>query len=112
DCFARHHHRCCNPVVRLAPARRQRMSDPPSTPPPLPPPFNSKLPPPPPPNHALGWFLAISGGILLFLTLGCILAISEGNPFSEDGTLALVCGSPTLLLGGLFLWLGTRRLKR
>jgi hypothetical protein len=48
----------------------------------------------------------------VFLTLGCVLAVSEGNPFSEDGAMALVCGSPTLLLGGLFLWLGTRRLKR
>jgi hypothetical protein len=28
------------------------------------------------------------------------------------GGLALVCGSPTLLLGAPFLWLGTRRLKR
>ena len=60
----------------------------------------------------LGWFLAISGGIVLFLTLGCILAVSDGKPFSEDGMMGLVCGSPTLLLGGLFLWLGTRRLKR
>jgi hypothetical protein len=44
--------------------------------------------------------------------LGCILAVSDGKPFSEDGAMGLVCGSPTLLLGGLFLWLGTRRLKR
>jgi hypothetical protein len=44
------------------------------------------------------------------LTLGCIIAVSDGN--SEDAALGLVCGSPTLLLGGLFLWLGTRRLKR
>ena len=88
------------------------MSDQPTPPPPsLPPPFN-KLPPPPPPNRGLGWFLAISGGILLFLTLGCVLAFSDGKLFSEDGGFALVCGSPTLLLGGLFLWLGTRRLRR
>ena len=86
------------------------MSDP-STPPPspLPPPFNGATPPP---SRGLGWFLAISGGVVLFLTLGCILAVSDGNPFSEDGMMGLVCGSPTLLLGGLFLWLGTRRLKR
>jgi hypothetical protein len=86
------------------------MSDP-SVTPPLPPPFNGTQPPPPP-SRGLGWFLAISGGIVLFLTLGCVLAVSDGNPFSEDGAMGLVCGSPTLLLGGLFLWLGMRRLKR
>jgi hypothetical protein len=86
------------------------MSDPSATPP-LPPPFNGAQPTPPP-SRGLGWFLAVSGGIVLFLTLGCVLAVSDGNPFSEDGMLGLVCGSPTLLLGGLFLWLGTRRLKR
>jgi hypothetical protein len=76
--------------------------------------------PPPPPVHppqpvksrGLGWFLAVSGAIVLMLTLGCILAVTEGNPFSEDGGLAIVCGSPTLILGGVFLWLGSRRLKR
>jgi hypothetical protein len=26
--------------------------------------------------------------------------------------MGLVCGSPTLILGGVFLWLGSRRLKR
>jgi peptidoglycan/LPS O-acetylase OafA/YrhL len=88
------------------------MSDPSPPPAPLPPPFNSKLPPAPPPNRGLGWFFAISGGIVLFLTLGCVLAVSDGKLFSEDGAMALVCGSPTLLLGGIFLWLGTRRLKR
>ena len=25
---------------------------------------------------------------------------------------AILCGSPTLILGGVFLWLGSRRLKR
>jgi hypothetical protein len=44
------------------------------------------------------------------LTLGCIIAVGSGN--AEDTAMGLVCGSPTLLLGGLFLWLGTRRLKR
>ena len=81
---------------------------------------DGRVPPPPPlppqtppsPNRGLGWFFAVSGGVLLFLTLGCILAVSGGKLFSEDGGLALVCGSPTLLLGGLFLWLGARRLKR
>jgi len=82
------------------------MSDPSEAPPP-PPPMD---PAPPPPNRGLGWFFAISGGVLVILTLGCVLAVSGGN--REDGTLALVCGSPTLLLGALFLWLGTRRLKR
>jgi hypothetical protein len=48
--------------------------------------------------------------VVLVLTLGCVLAVSGGN--SEDAAMGLVCGSPTLLLGGLFLWLGTRRLKR
>jgi peptidoglycan/LPS O-acetylase OafA/YrhL len=85
------------------------MSDP-TTPPPAPPPRGSA--PVLPPNRGLGWFLTISGAVVLFLTLGCILAVSDGKPFSEDGTMGLVCGSPTLLLGGLFLWLGTRRLKR
>ena len=71
-------------------------------------------PPPKPPAKALGrgvgWFFVISGGILVILTLGCIVAVSSGN--SGDTELGLICGSPTLLLGGLFLWLGTRRLKR
>ena len=87
------------------------MSDPSVVPPAAPPPPTG-TPPAPPPSRGLGWFLAISGGIVLFLTLGCVLAVSDGNPFSEDGAMGLVCGSPTLLLGGLFLWLGMRRLKR
>ena len=75
---------------------------------------DGRVPPPPPatPNRGLGWFFAISGAVVLVLTLGCILSVSGGKLFSEDGGLALVCGSPTLLLGGLFLWLGSRRLKR
>jgi hypothetical protein len=79
-----------------------------STPPPPP------VPPtqPPPPNRALGWFFAVSGAVVLLLTLGCIVAVSDGRPFSEDGAMGLVCGSPTLILGGVFLWLGSRRLKR
>ena len=88
------------------------MSDPSALPPPFAPQPPTGATPPPPPNRGLGWFFAISGGIVLFLTLGCILAVSDGNPFSEDGAMALICGSPTLLLGALFLWLGTRRLKR
>jgi peptidoglycan/LPS O-acetylase OafA/YrhL len=87
------------------------MSDPSAAPPPAPP-TGGPTPGGPPPNRVLGWFLAISGAVVLFLTLGCILAVSDGKPFSEDGAMGLVCGSPTLLLGGLFLWLGTRRLKR
>ena len=85
------------------------MSDP-STPPPapLPPPFPGA--PKPPANRGLGWFLTISGAIVVLLTLGCVIAVSEGN--SEDFAMGLVCGSPTFALGGLFLWLGTRRLKR
>jgi len=91
------------------------VSDPAGAPPPSPPP--PPLPPPfppgePPKNRALGWFFAVSGSVVLLLTLGCMLAVTDGNLFSEDGELALLCGSPTLILGGVFLWLGSRRLKR
>jgi hypothetical protein len=48
--------------------------------------------------------------VVLLLTLGCVIAVGSGN--AEDTVMGLVCGSPTFLLGGLFLWLGTRRLKR
>jgi len=82
------------------------VSDPSAVPPPAPAPGG----PTPPPNRGVGWFLAISGVVVLMLTLGCIVAVSGGN--SEDAVMGLVCGSPTLALGGLFLWLGTRRLKR
>ena len=81
------------------------MSDP-STPAPIPP------PPPITKGRGLGWFFAISGSIVLVLTLGCILAVTEGNPAGEMGGVAILCGSPTLILGGVFLWLGSRRLKR
>jgi len=67
---------------------------------------------PPPPNRAAGWALAVSGALLLVLSLGCIVAITDGKVFSEDGTMAFVCSSPALALGGVFLWLGSRRLKR
>jgi hypothetical protein len=87
------------------------MSDPSTTPPAAPPPPTpGGTPPVPPPSRGLGWFLAISGVVVLLLTLGCIVAVGSGN--AEDTAMGLVCGSPTLLLGGLFLWLGTRRLKR
>jgi hypothetical protein len=84
------------------------MSDPSTVPPPAPIPGGT--PPTPPPGRGLGWFLAISCVVVLLLTLGCIVAVGSGN--AEDTAMGLVCGSPTLLLGGLFLWLGTRRLKR
>ena len=87
------------------------MSDPSAAPPPGPP-MGGSTPPGPPSNRGLGWFLTISGAVVAVLTLGCVIAVSDGKPFSEDGAMGLVCGSPTLLLGGLFLWLGTRRLKR
>ena len=87
------------------------MTDPSAAPPPVPP-TGGPTPAGPSPNRGLGWFLTISGVVVLILTLGCVLAVSDGKPFSEDGAMGLVCGSPTLLLGGLFLWLGTRRLKR
>jgi len=86
------------------------MSDPVTAPPP--PSWPPGPPQPAPPNRALGWFFAVSGVVVLLLTLGCIFAVSDGNPFSEDGGLAVVCGSPTLILGAVFLWLGSRRLKR
>jgi len=86
------------------------MSDP-STPPSGPPP-PPVFPPPPPKDRGLGWFFAISGSIVLILTLGCILAVTEGNLTGEMSGVAILCGSPTLILGGVFLWLGSRRLKR
>jgi hypothetical protein len=82
---------------------------PPRAPPP--PPTIQPLPPPAP-NRGLGWFFVVSGVILVVLTLGCILAVTDGRPSGEDAMLGLVCGSPTLALGAVFLWLGTRRLKR
>ena len=83
------------------------MSDPSAVPPP--PPIH---PPPPAAGRGLGWFFAVSGSVVLLLTLGCILAVTDGNLLSEDAGLAVLCGSPTLILGGVFLWLGSRRLKR
>jgi hypothetical protein len=74
--------------------------------------MSDRPPSPPSAGRGLGWFLAITGGIVLFLTLGCVLAFSDFRPFSEDAAAALLIGSPTLLLGGLFLWLGMRRLRR
>jgi len=84
-------------------------SDPAGGPPPPPPPVP---PTQPPTNRGLGWVFTVSGIVVLLLTLGCIVAVSDGKPFSEDGAMGLVCGSPTLILGGVFLWLGSRRLKR
>jgi peptidoglycan/LPS O-acetylase OafA/YrhL len=86
------------------------MSDPVSPPPP--PSWPPGSPPTSPPNRALGWFFAVSGAAVLLLTLGCIFAVTDGNPFNGDGAIAIVCGSPTLILGAVFLWLGSRRLKR
>ena len=86
------------------------MSDPTVVPPP-PPPLPS-VQPQPPKNRGLGWFFAVSGSVVLLLTLGCILAVTEGNIFGDMGGIAILCGSPTLILGGVFLWLGSRRLKR
>ena len=83
------------------------MSDPADAPPP--PPVH---PPHAPKGRGLGWFFAVSGAIVLLLTLGCMLAVSDGNLFTEDAALVVVCGSPTLILGAVFLWLGVRRLKR
>jgi hypothetical protein len=77
-----------------------------------PPPPNPLLPPDPPKSRGLGWFFAISGSIVLVLTLGCVLAVTDGDLFDDTGALAIACGSPTFILGAVFLWLGTRRLKR
>lgn len=86
------------------------MSDNTGVPVPLPSPVFPPSPPPPK-GTALGWFFAISGSIVLVLTLGCMLAVA-GDLRTSDFGIVILCGSPTLLLGGLFLWLGVRRLKR
>jgi peptidoglycan/LPS O-acetylase OafA/YrhL len=83
------------------------MSDPTAVPPP--PPVH---PPKPARGRGLGWFFAISGSVVLLLTVGCIVAVTDGNPFDQMSGVAILCGSPTLILGGVFLWLGSRRLKR
>jgi peptidoglycan/LPS O-acetylase OafA/YrhL len=88
------------------------MSDPAGAAPPPPPVVPPAPPSGPPTSRGLGWFFVVSGSIVLLLTLGCIVAVSDGKPFSEDGAMGLVCGSPTLILGAVFLWLGSRRLKR
>jgi hypothetical protein len=91
------------------------MSDPagtPTPPPPPPPTLPPVFPPPPPKNRALGWFFAVFGAVIVLLTLACMLALTDGHLWGEDGELALLCGSPTLILGAFFLWLGSRRLKR
>ena len=85
------------------------MSDP-SPPAPVPPP--PPVHPPAPKGRGLGWFFAISGSIVLVLTLGCMLAVTGGDLISEMSGIAILYGSPTLILGGVFLWLGSRRLKR
>jgi peptidoglycan/LPS O-acetylase OafA/YrhL len=77
-----------------------------------PPPPPSLLPPDPPKGRGLGWFFAVSGAVVLVLTLGCVLAVTGGDLFGEMGGVAVVCGSPTFILGAVFLWLGTRRLKK
>ena len=84
------------------------MSDPVPPPPPLPPPFP---PTQPPPNRGLGWFFAMLGGVILLLTLATMISLTDGHLWGEDGEIALLCGSPTLILGAVFLWLGVRRLK-
>jgi len=85
------------------------VSDPAGTPTPPPPPVHP--PTPSPPNRGLGWFFVVSGTIVLVLTLGCMVAMTDGNLFSEDGTVAFIFGAPTLILSAVFLWLGSRRLK-
>jgi hypothetical protein len=52
------------------------------------------------------------GAVILLLTLATMISLTDGHLWGEDGELALLCGSPTLILGAVFLWLGVRRLKR
>jgi hypothetical protein len=52
------------------------------------------------------------GGVILLLTLATMISLTDGHLWGEDGELALLCGSPTLILGAFFLWLGVSRLKR
>lgn len=87
------------------------MSDPTASNAPVPPP-PPLHPPPPAKGRGLGWFFAVSGAIVLLLTLGCIVAVTGGDLTGEMSGIAILCGSPTLILGGVFLWLGSRRLKR
>ena len=66
--------------------------------------------PPPPPAaerpRARLVLRDIGQSIVLVLTLGCMLAVTDGNLTGEmSGVAHPVCGSPTLILGG-FLWLG------
>jgi len=49
---------------------------------------------------------------VLLLTLGCVVAVAGGEADPESIGIAVLFGSPTLVLGGVFLWLGSRRLKR
>ena len=87
------------------------MSDPSGAPPPpLPPPLPS--PAGPPKNRGLGWFFAMLCAVILLLTLATMISLTDGHLWGEDGELALLCGSPTLILGAFFLWLGVSRLKR
>jgi hypothetical protein len=81
----------------------------PTAPVPPPPPVH---PPAPPKDRGLGWFFAITGAIVLLLTLGCIVAVAWDDPHGEMIGMGILCGSPTLILGAVFLWLGSRRLKR
>ena len=79
---------------------------------PPPPPVPPFAPPPQPPNRGLGWFFAVTGAIVLLLTVGCIVAVTWGERDMEMLGVGILCGSPTLILGAVFLWLGSRRLKR
>ena len=82
------------------------MSDPTPPPPPA-----IQLPPPQPPSRGLAIFWVVSGAVLVILTLGCIVAATDGKVTGDMSGIALLCGSPTLILGAVFLWVGARRLK-
>lgn len=82
------------------------MTDKPPPPPPL------VLPPPQPMSRGMGWFFVISGVVVLVLTLGCVFAMGDFGRDSSGIAIGLLFGSPTLILGAIFLWLGRRRLKR
>ena len=78
---------------------------------PTPPSPAIQLPPPQPPSRGLAIFWVVSGAVLVILTLGCIIAVTDGNLTGDMSGIALLCGSPTLILGAVLLWVGTRRLK-
>jgi hypothetical protein len=54
----------------------------------------------------------MASAVVLVATLVCMVFVIDGHWLSERAAITVLCGSPTLLLGGLFLWLGAQSLKR